>query len=189
MDPISLTVGTAIGLAGLYSVCLQAMEQVINAIEFEKDFGVGRSMFETERYLYVMWGKRVGIERDSKVRHPCLDTQGSSYLAIRRILQSLETIWSDTDTLCKKYGLDLNQKVSARRKIVWAIRDKDKFEKLINLVGVFVEKLYKISSEGDLSAMEGGHETFQDEVNERLRALELLLDGMNRYPSGFVEYY
>jgi hypothetical protein len=123
MEPISFTIGTAIGLAGLYSVCLQAMEQVSDGKNFAEDSKMLYALPETERYLFQVWGKRVGIEKQSDF-HRCLDPKLPEYPRVRGILKSLETILSNGDGLCKKYGLVSKEHISIRRKYVWAVNDK-----------------------------------------------------------------
>jgi hypothetical protein len=54
MEPISFTVGI-VGLAGLFSVCLD----VIDKVDSYKDFGVDSraiiAQFDADRYLFTKW--------------------------------------------------------------------------------------------------------------------------------------
>lgn len=145
MEPISFSIGTAMGLAGLYSVCLQVMEQVSDGKNFAEDSQMFYALFETERYLFQVWGKRVGIEKESDF-HRCLDPASPEHPRIRGILKSLEAILSNGDDLCKKYGLDSKERVSIRRKCAWAVIDKKKFDRLVKDIGTLVEKLSTLVS-------------------------------------------
>ncbi len=63
MEPISFTVGI-VGLAGLFSVCLD----VIDKVDSYKDYGVeSRSIiaqFDADKHLFTKWAQDVGIDKD-----------------------------------------------------------------------------------------------------------------------------
>ncbi|KAI5839405.1 hypothetical protein DFP73DRAFT_211586 [Morchella snyderi] len=173
MEPISFTVGTVIGLAGLYSVCLQAMEQINDGRNFAKDSQTSYTLFEVERWLLRVWGKKVGIEKESDF-HRFLKPGSPEYPVIRGILRSLESILSSGDDLCKKYGLVSKEDISFGRKYVWAVRDKKAFDRLVKDIATLVEKLSAIvPPEGDPRF--GEHET-----NKQLAVLKANLDERDR---------
>lgn len=102
VEPISMAVGTMIGLGGLYGVCLQAMEQVIDAKHFGEDSQSLHSLFECERFLFNEWGEKVRIHDTTAPRHRCLDMSSNEYPIVRSILENLQIIWANGDTLSKR---------------------------------------------------------------------------------------
>ncbi|KAL0635155.1 hypothetical protein Q9L58_005880 [Maublancomyces gigas] len=123
VQPISMAIGTMISLRGLYSVCLQAMEQVIDAKHFGEDSQSLHTLFECERGLF-------------------------------NILENLQIIWANGDTLSKRYGIESDtgavgakqhaaeqqKKLQFRKKVAWAVKDKKGFGRLVADVGAFVQK-------------------------------------------------
>ena len=97
MEPIGFAVGV-VGLAGLFSVCLD----VIDKVDSYKEFGVeSRSIiaqFEADKHLFTKWAQDVGIDKD-KLNNNC-----HSYLAnpetnliVQKILSSIQEIFSKTE--------------------------------------------------------------------------------------------
>lgn len=63
MDPLSLTFGVAgiVGLAGLFSTCLDVIERVESYKDFEIESRSIFSQFKADKLLFQRWAKRVGI--------------------------------------------------------------------------------------------------------------------------------
>lgn len=181
---MEFAVGTVIGVVGLYSTCLQLMEQVETARGFTKDSEKLRVMFETEKLLYKKWGEKVGIGKPQ--HHRCLDDPSDEYEVVRDVLENLKLIWTDSDTLSTKYGLKVSvppgpgnmvvirsqHELSFRRKFVWASKDKKKFESLLGDVGAFIQKLY------DLVALSDDGEYKMAEMDDKLNELKSYLEGI-----------
>lgn len=147
MDPLS-TIGTIIGIAGLYIVCLEMLEQASAMADFGKDSQHILSALQIEKLYCKKWGERIGIGKETKDQHR-FDGTIDEYDAVQSILLSLGIVWSDTDALSKKYGLEqcdiaLPHKTSLRRKFVWASRDKKKMKQLLEDLGTFTRKLYEL---------------------------------------------
>lgn len=198
VEPISMAVGTAIGVAGLYSVCMHIMEQALDGKALGKDSEKLFSLLQVEQLLFKRWGERAGIH-DSSKQHRCLDDTTDEYLVIRSILQNIEIIWSDGDTLSGKYGIepadvsgdggvrraaDRRQKqTSIKGKFFWAIKDKKKFEHLVSDVGAFVQKLFMIL---DLD-LEVGDTTEMPDIDDKLSELRAFVTGILLHCTGKQE--
>lgn len=197
MEPVGFTVGI-IGLAGLYSVCLQGLEQIDSGRNFGKESRKILVLFETEKFLLRKWGEKVGVIIHGRGRarshHPALDVRSRS--VAYNILANIENIWSDGDTLSKKYGLKVAtqptssitvkiaslrvQEAAARtqketslfRKCTWVIKDEKKFELLVEDLGAFVEKLYAAAAPTD------GNEQVVVDVARKLDEMKSFVEGM-----------
>jgi hypothetical protein len=164
VEPIFMAVGTAIGVAGLYSTCLQAFEDYEAVRNFETDSQLQGDFFEAQIFLLKSWGRRVGIGNDMS-QHPCLDARSEEYALVQRLLKHFQRIWSDADKLSRKYDMKLvgtavkggvgtrislnPRMVSLGRKLVWASRDKAKFKRLLENLGQITLQLNDITSAGD----------------------------------------
>ncbi|KAI1264016.1 hypothetical protein F5Y18DRAFT_392257 [Xylariaceae sp. FL1019] len=84
MEPVGLTVGI-IGLAGLFSTCLDVVERW----DSYKDFGVESealvARFEADRALFRRWGQSIGIDRGTQGHghHEALDDPLFDWQSIR----------------------------------------------------------------------------------------------------------
>lgn len=133
------------GIAGLYLVCLEMLEQVIAMADFGNDSQHILSLLQIEKLRCKKWGERVEIGKETKDQH-CFDEKMEEYDAVESILLRLGVVWSDTDRLSKKYGpegcdISLPHKTSLRRKFVWASRDKKKMKQLLEDLGTFTWRL------------------------------------------------
>lgn len=114
MEAIGFTIGI-MGLAGLYSICLQAMEHIDIGTNLGKDSQRLISMLLVEMYLLEKWGENTGmnadgsLRRDSVRQYPILGTDRGRLL-IFGVLANIERILSDKDNLSKKYGLESARK-------------------------------------------------------------------------------
>lgn len=160
---------TVIGVAGLYSVCLQAMENIQDARNLEKDYLKLHTLFESERFLFKAWGNKVRIDIKTGDPHPCLDKTSKEYSTIHGILENVKIMLTDSDKLSKRYGMQ--KKKSIVNKMVWAVKDKKGFGLLVAEVGAFVQKLYTI-----LDLVEGDNQV--GEVDEKLNDLIEVVTGM-----------
>lgn len=206
METIGFTVGL-VGLAGLYSCCLQAIEQINIGASLGKDSQKFASMLQVELYLLEQWGAKAGMTADGNVQasgheYPILRTDRGRLL-IFGILANIERTLSDKDNLSKKYGLDsahksppttnhtlagtieniqqagtkIQEQTSFSKKFVWAVRDKGKFENLIADLGSFIGKLYTLSTPEE----EGKSAAGIPGVAEALATLEKFVEGIQQY--------
>ncbi|KAH7144327.1 ankyrin-1, partial [Dactylonectria estremocensis] len=61
MEPVGLAVGIA-GLAGLFSSCLEVVENVDSYRDFEHDSRSLAAQFDADRLRFQQWGRSIGIE-------------------------------------------------------------------------------------------------------------------------------
>jgi hypothetical protein len=177
--------GTVVGVVGLYSVCLQIIEQVDDARNFNDDSEKLRILFETEKLIFTRWGDRVGISDESK-RHPCLEKNAVEYPLIYSILKQLENAWKGAEKFFNTYNVEepgatnagaavCRGKTSIGRKLIWAIKDKKHFMSLLTDVGTLVQKLDNLvpnnSTDSEVKIME---------MEVSLKKLESILKGMHQ---------
>lgn len=102
-----MAVGTAFSVAGLYSVCVQAMEQIQDARDLQKDCQKFYTLFQSERFLFKAWGDKVRINVKTGHPHPCLNETSTGYTTIQSILENIKIMMTDGDKLSKRYGIEL----------------------------------------------------------------------------------
>ncbi|RDW85385.1 hypothetical protein BP5796_03710 [Coleophoma crateriformis] len=167
MDPISFTVGI-VGLAGLFSVCLD----VIDKVDSYKDFGLeSRSItaqFEADKHLFKKWAHDVGIDKDSSGgnTHDALDNPETK-LIVEKILMSIQEIFSKTENIVSTlhptgeagptsfpdgiHFLNALKKpkksegaISRRGRIGWSLRSKTRFINQVERFGALVGRLHSL---------------------------------------------
>lgn len=156
-EPISMTAGAVLGLAGLYSVSMQAMQQISDAKPRGDEFQKLHDQFDCQRFLFKEWGYKVRIRDSTIPRHRCLDMSSREYPVVRSILENLQMIWADGDVLSKRYGIEVDpgvwgvvqpaaeqKKVHSVKKVAWTVKDKKRFGVLVGDVGAFVQRMYTI---------------------------------------------
>jgi hypothetical protein len=178
MEPISFTIGV-VGLAGLFSVCLD----VIDKVDSYKDFGIESraiiTQFEADKQLFTKWAQDVGISKDKPKEnyHKHLDDP-ETYSIVQKILSVIQEIFSQTEStmsnlqpvvevgpssfpdgirffnMCQK-SLKPQGAVSQRSRIGWSLRSKAKFISQVQRFGAFVQSLYGLVPPDRLS--EPGH--------------------------------
>jgi hypothetical protein len=161
MEPTGLAIGI-IGLAGLFSTCLEVVEKV----DSYKDFGVDSraiiSQFDADRLLLHQWGNAVGLDGSQlgEQHHANLDDP-ATFRAVQKILTSIQEIAElsttvpfdqdpvrgdrafDTHTDISSYGrLDkFRGETSRRNKMTWVLRRKARFVELSLQLGGLIERL------------------------------------------------
>ena len=166
MEPIGFAVGV-VGLAGLFSVCLD----VIDKVDSYKDFGVeSRSIiaqFEADKHLFTNWAQDVGIGKDKPEDnyHNHLDNPKTN-LIVQKILSSIQEIFSKTESTVSDLQpiveagpttfsdgiLPFNARknsrpegtISKRGRIGWSLRNKAKFITQAQQFGALVQRLHSL---------------------------------------------
>lgn len=160
IDPL----GTVTGIFGMYSVCLQLMNQIDDARNFEGDLVKLRTLFDTEKFLFKRWGDFVGLRTEDRWKHHhFLREDADEYPVIARILMQLEKVWSNAEPFLIANNISESTRAnkvstergpSVRRKVLWALKDKRKFEGLLADVGALVQKLYNLVTPHDVTVEE-----------------------------------
>jgi ubiquitin-conjugating enzyme E2 D/E len=160
VDPL----GTAIGVVGLFSTCLDAWHLIEDGRSMSKEFVILRQRYLNLRLRFVLWGEACGLDIcDHSDDGIIPQSIRSNVLAT---LGCIITLFEDGDKLKRRYGLDTNTKLQnhletsnhvqaltnqyyhfeERRKRVkghagllgsvrWAISDKLRFTTLIQHLG------------------------------------------------------
>lgn len=200
MEPISFTVGI-VGLAGLFSVCLD----VIDKVDSYKDFGVDSraivAQFEADKHLFTKWAQDVGISKDKQKGnyHKHLDDP-ETYSIVQKILSIIEEIFRKTESTVSNLQpvveagptsfpdsirfLNTHQKsqkpkgtLSKRSGIGWSLRSKAKFISQVQQFGALVQRLQSLVPPDGLTGPEN--------VDKGIRGNDLnSRNGI--YPSKFI---
>lgn len=162
-----------VALSGLYTTCVQLLEQVEAGRELADAANKSQTLFEADKLLFTRRGAAVGIVGGTlgPNHHKNLHLEAER-TAVFHILACIENTFKHNEALSKKYGLsrikpqavlppvivlasnirqqttnsarEVQQATSFRRKIVWAVKDKNKFEDLSVELAAFVERLYAL---------------------------------------------
>ncbi|KAL7955134.1 ankyrin repeat-containing domain protein [Trichoderma compactum] len=158
MDPVSLAVGF-IGLAGLFSTCLDLAKKVDNYKHFKKDGRTLAAQFTSHRLRFEKWGKTLGLDQAalSQDQHEALvDTE--TLETVRKIIDIIHEILSDQKqspppkpaanpgrllarSLTEPFRISLGPK---KEKLSWALKGKEKRADQVELIGKLVQHLYHL---------------------------------------------
>jgi hypothetical protein len=180
MEPIGFAVGV-VGLAGLFSVCLD----VINKVDSYEEFGVeSRSIiaqFKADKHLFTKWAQDVGIDKD-KLNNNChshLDNPETN-LIVQQILSSIQEIFSKTEGTVsnlqpvveagptsfpssihfvntRKKSQNPEGAISKRGRIGWSLRSKTKFIYQVQQFGDLVQRLHSLVPPDGLTGLVNVH--------------------------------
>ena len=103
-DPASLTLGL-VALAGLFSTCVECFNYVNSARSLGREYELLATKLKVEETRFLIWGDVVGILKIADQEHdPILDSP-SVRKAVGRILNRVQDIFKNTDSLVSRYGL------------------------------------------------------------------------------------
>jgi hypothetical protein len=101
MDPISL----AVGLAGLFSACIECFDYIKAAQSLEDDFHKLLVKLDFEKAKLLNWGNAIGVVKaDDEGRAPELQDVAKLEL-VERGLECIKSLLSDVSKLQNAYGL------------------------------------------------------------------------------------
>lgn len=161
MEIAGLGVGV-VGLAGLFSACLEVVERIDSYKNFDLDSRALISQFDADKLLFKQWGEAVGFDGESlgNNHHENLnDTE--TLLAIRKIFAIIQDIttdfedgtsgqWNGSDSMSSgskpnnSRGIRLQKfrgVASHKTKIEWTLRHKARFLALSQQFGSLVGSL------------------------------------------------
>lgn len=167
MEVVGLTIGV-VGLAGLFSVCQAAIEQIDTYRNFENESRSIKAQFELSKQIFQLWAKDVGLKdtTTTESHHPNLnDPRTASTVA--EALRSISDIFDvtiDTSSTLQPDLSDNNQsssttapkiipsrfkhykplQASRKDKIEWMLRGRNKIVKKVEIFGDLVTKLYTL---------------------------------------------
>ncbi|KAH7108948.1 prion-inhibition and propagation-domain-containing protein [Dactylonectria macrodidyma] len=157
MEPINFAVGI-IGLAGLFSSCLEAVDKVQADRSYGSDSHVLDARFKAARVRLEKWGQRVGFNEKalSEDRQPALDDRDTS-AAVQDIFQIINTLCgaSDASVHHSNRAASLGDDVSLgslrprphgarQRKPTWALWGKTERTDQIELFEKLVQQLHNL---------------------------------------------
>ena len=98
-------IGFILSIAGLYSSCVDAFDQIRAARSFGRDYEILGTRFDIRKTRFLQWGDGVGLLLDTQNgRHPHLDSP-SLRPAVERVLHCIQMLLTDTESFKYKYGL------------------------------------------------------------------------------------
>ena len=180
MEPISFTVGI-VGLAGLFSVCLDVIDKVDSYKEFGLESRLIVAQFKADKHLFTQWAQDVGIGKNKLKNkyHTRLDNQEINSI-VQGILSSIQEIFSKTEGTMSNLQpvveagptsfpdgirfLNTRQKaqkpegaISKRSRIGWSLRSKAKFISQVQQFGALVQRLHSLVPPDGLIGPENVH--------------------------------
>ncbi|KIM40570.1 hypothetical protein M413DRAFT_164137 [Hebeloma cylindrosporum] len=201
MEVAGFAIGV-VGLAGLYSTCIQLLGQIESSrMDYiAGDLHTLHARLCATNYLLKEWGRGVGLDStgipNSDIRHPKLADAEKRKVAFC-ILASVERLFENMEKL-EKYGLVLKnvpilessatvieanaeidkltknaaKKFSISRRIVWVVRDKDRFGQLLATLATLIGNLYEVIPP------ESAHALAVEGLTKKLAELCCSTDGM-----------
>ncbi|KAJ5963696.1 uncharacterized protein N7479_003572 [Penicillium vulpinum] len=151
MEPVSFAVGL-IGLAGLFSTCLDAVGRFDSWKDYDSEFASLVAQFKAQKLRLIRWGLAVGLEDDEiSYEHNALLDDPKIESTVKDVLFAIDAVCRDEDKafLTSKLGKDeaptkdqlfhrQAPRESKRQKLGWVLRTKakriaqvDRFSKLV----------------------------------------------------------
>ncbi|KAH0536310.1 hypothetical protein FGG08_006803 [Glutinoglossum americanum] len=105
MDPITTGIGIVLGLAPMFSVCLEYFQYFKSAQSFSVDLELLILKLDIEHQRMIAWGEANGILKTAdESRNPGLDLPSTNDL-IKKCLSSIQSLFRDSKKLQEYYGL------------------------------------------------------------------------------------
>ncbi|KAF3074397.1 Ankyrin-1 [Trichoderma lentiforme] len=162
MDPVGLAVGV-IGLAGLFSTCLDLVKRVDSYKHFKKDEQILATQFAAYRLRFERWGKTLGLDQTalsgnqtalsgnqtalSEDQHVAL-ADSQTLETVRRLIEIIREILSDQklpNPINPSLVRSLTEPFRPRKeKLSWALKGKAKREDQVELFGKLIQHLYHL---------------------------------------------
>ncbi|KAJ5373249.1 hypothetical protein N7517_005255 [Penicillium concentricum] len=203
MEPVSFAVGI-IGLAGLFSTCLEAVARFDSWKEYDSEFGSLVAQFKAQKLRLIRWGLAVGLEDDeiSYEHNPLLDDPKIES-TIKDLLSAINAVCRDEDKafLTPMLGKDENPtkdqltprhapRESKRQRLGWVLRTKAKRVAQVDHFSKLVETLHDLIPIEDPKGHKGRKPTgdkvseadaWQTELKNILKSIETQIEG-HTYP-------
>ncbi|KAK2005285.1 hypothetical protein LZ32DRAFT_664471 [Colletotrichum eremochloae] len=110
MEPVGLAVGV-VGLAGLFSSCLEAVAKFDSYKNSGRDSRSLATSFDVHKHRFEQWGRAVGIEKGklSDTHHPALDDEKTLAL-VYKLLANIQDFCSVEDDVLYQQPTPANSK-------------------------------------------------------------------------------
>jgi len=158
--------GLAVGIAGLFSACLDAIEILDSYKHFETDIGSFSAQFDADKLLFRKWGTAVGIDQGclAEEHHAYLDDPDTA-LVVEAILASIRDLELNASRIppgpmpkagagqeprhgLSSASLPRQQKKkdgpSRKQKMAWSVRHKARYMSQVVQFGTLVERLHAL---------------------------------------------
>jgi hypothetical protein len=173
-------IGVVLGVAGLFSACLDCLELVDSARNYEHESEVLVAKLDIQRVRLQIWGDLVGLTSEHSSDEP--ETLTRQEFGVKRCLEGIRRALTNSQDLISRYGLfqieplhdstgcvalapmlqtragRLRQglitsldsllqgprHVSIGRRMKWAIKDKQRFNVLVEDIKDFVDGLQAV---------------------------------------------
>ncbi|KAJ5094661.1 hypothetical protein N7456_010522 [Penicillium angulare] len=186
MDPVSFAVGI-IGLAGLFSTCLDVVDRFGSFKEFGNESRALNAQFKAQKLRLENWGKAVGFQGNILLeKHSRLLDDRRVYATVEELLLAIKAVCSESfeddslgishsptegksfrDQVWPRQGR--NAQESKRAKLGWALRNKAKRMAQVGQFSTLVDNLHSLvptdGSRGDhTTALRYGESAKSDQV-------------------------
>ncbi|GKT50512.1 vegetative incompatibility protein HET-E-1 [Colletotrichum spaethianum] len=177
MEPVGLAVGV-VGLAGLFSSCLEAVEKFDSYKNFGRDSRSLATLFDADKHRFEQWCRAVGIEKGklSDTHHPALD-DAKNMAIIHKLFASIRDFCSGEDDALNQQPTPADSKISKDgflstrqgqlrhgalvdskwRKAAWALTGKTKRAGHVQMFATLVQYLYSVVPPDDTKGTPSGH--------------------------------
>ncbi|CAI7652798.1 unnamed protein product [Penicillium crustosum] len=208
MEPVSFAVGI-IGLAGLFSTCLEAVERFDSWKDYDSEFRSLVAQFKAQKLRLAKWGVAVGLEDDelSYVHNALLDDPKIESM-VKEILLAIDAVCRDEDKafLTPMLGKDENStkdqlfhrhapRESKRQKLGWVFRTRAKRVTQVDNFSKLVESLHNLIPIEDPKEQIGRRPTgdrvseadgWRNELENLVKRMETQMEGC---PTPFSDEY
>jgi hypothetical protein len=161
MEPAGLAIGI-LGLAGLFSTVLDALDAIGDYRSFTADSHVLKVQLNSHRTLLQRWGQIVGLGEDKLAVDrgslgQSLDAKAAH--ASAQLLQIARDILLSDDVSSRKArtpGLQADMALRWR-KLAWALHGKSERKDQVKLLGEIVDQLYKLLPSDQVASNSASH--------------------------------
>lgn len=161
MEPVGLSVGI-IGLAGLFSTCLNALEKFDSWKDFGRDSRSLAAQFRAHKLRLEQWGQAVGFKQGSlSDEHDKLLDDPRILSIVEELLSAIKNICRDDDNpfpttasgvqkrslkdqMFKSHAPSHTPFESKRQKLSWVLRDKVKRMAQVEQFSLLVDNLHSL---------------------------------------------
>ena len=201
MEPVGLAVGV-LGLAGLFSTCLDAFKIVVSAREFGHDFEVLIADLDLQRLRFYLWGDALGLVSTGPNRSPVrlagLDDPQID-VTVRNALQAILRLLKETGRTRDRFTrafystrrleifhatfspfeqrAEANQRGNSLVAVTkWAFHSREQFKERLDRLKSLIEGLENVSQSLGVLQMQRQRMRTEIESLDDVASLSLLLD-------------
>ncbi|KAL8903587.1 MAG: hypothetical protein Q9171_007350 [Xanthocarpia ochracea] len=145
----------SIGIAALFTSCVQCFEYFKAATTLREDFEILLLKLEIEQERFLVWGEDAGIGTDGWEEQSLFNGDSKRQDLVRRSLDAIRRLLENAEDLKSQYGVRLAApgKPTILQKTRWVIHDAAKFGKLIEHLRDLINSLRE-DGHGPLDTLE-----------------------------------